>query len=200
VPTAAPLLLRPTLAENEVAVWRVSSAEPQPIETVVARYLDVEPSSVRLARTPGRKPELVGAPLRVSLAHSGGMALVAVTRSNDVGVDVETLRDGVDRWSLVDHALTPRERQRLEAVPPVQRTHAFLSMWTRKEALLKAAGVGLAVDPALVELDGPSIRALPPGLGSVADWTLCDLPLSGHVGAVAVRGEVSRLRFCASDE
>jgi 4'-phosphopantetheinyl transferase len=188
------------LAEDEVAVWRVSSAEPRPIEAVVARYLHVDPSSVRLARAPTRKPELLGAPLRVSLAHSGEVALVAVTKSHDVGVDVETLRDGVDRWSLVDHALTPRERHRLEAVPPMQRASAFLSMWTRKEALLKAAGVGLAVDPRLVELDGPSIRALPPELGSVADWILFDLPLPNHVGAVAVRGQVSRLRFCASDE
>jgi 4'-phosphopantetheinyl transferase len=188
------------LAEDEVAVWQVSSAEPRPIEAVVAHYLHVDPSSVRLARAPARKPELLGAPLRVSLAHSGQVALVAVTKSHDVGVDVETLRDGVDRWSLVDHALTPRERQRLEAIPPMQRAYAFLSMWTRKEALLKAAGVGLAVDPRLVELDGPSIRALPPDLGSVGDWILFDLPLSGHVGAVAVRGRVSRLRFYTCDE
>jgi 4'-phosphopantetheinyl transferase len=188
---------RPELGEDEVAVWRLGSAEPRPIETVLARYLAVEPGSLTLGRTPAGKPELVGAAFRVSLAHTGGVALVAVTEGRDVGVDVEPVRPDSDRWSLVDHALTPDERRQLEGVPPARRAQAFLSIWTRKEALLKAAGVGLALDPVLVELDGASVRAVPRELGSARDWTVVDVPLSGHLAAVAVRGRVSRLSLYA---
>jgi 4'-phosphopantetheinyl transferase len=191
----APAPARPALDDEEVAVWRLSSAAPQPIETVLARYLAVEPSSLTLGRTPAGKPELAGAPFRVSLAHGGGVALVAVTEGRDAGVDVEPVRPDSDRWTLVDHALTPDERLQLERVPPARRANAFLSMWTRKEALLKAAGVGLAVDPGLVELDGVSVRAVPPALGSALDWTIVDVPLADHLAALAVRGFVSRLRL-----
>jgi phosphopantetheinyl transferase len=68
-------------------------------------------------------------------------------------------------------------------------------VWTRKEALLKAAGVGLSVDPALIELDELSILGVPPELGSTRDWTLMDLLLENHVAAVAVPGKISKLRL-----
>jgi 4'-phosphopantetheinyl transferase len=154
---------------------------------VLARYLGFAPSSLVLERTPLGKPRLRGSSLRFSLSHSGHVALVALARGHDVGVDVERIRPDVDRWAMVGHVLTARERRQLEGVTPAQRAHAFLSMWTRKEALLKAAGVGLGIDPALVELDRASLRAVPPALGSAQDWTVVDIPLEGHVAAVAVR-------------
>jgi 4'-phosphopantetheinyl transferase len=184
-----------TLGEREVALWRVGSGDRRPIEGVLARYLAVEPQSVTLGRSALGKPQLPGAAFEVSLAHSGDVALVAVARDREVGVDVERIRPGADRWSLVNHALTPRERLQLEQVPRASRSKAFLSMWARKEALLKAAGVGLGVDPALVELDLTSVRAVPLELGSAQDWTVVDVQLEGHVAAVAARGSVSELRL-----
>ena len=186
---------RPSLGEGEVSVWRLASGDPRPIERVLAPHLAVEPGSLTLGRTRLGKPELVGSPFQASLSHSGDATLVAVAEGRDVGVDVERLRPGAERWTLVDHVLTESERGRLESVPPDRRTDAFLATWTRKEALLKAAGVGLVVDPSLVELDGNTVVALPPELGSTRDWTLADVPLPGHVAAVAVRGDLSMLRL-----
>lgn len=186
---------RPSPGAGEVSVWWLASGDPRPIETVLARHLAVQPGSLTLERTPLGKPELAGSPVRVSLAHSGEVALVAVAAGRDVGVDVERIREGAERWSLVDHALTERERRQLESVPPDRRADALLAMWARKEALLKAAGVGLGVDPSLVELDGDSVVALPSELGSVRDWTLVSISLPGHVAAVAVRGVLSTLRL-----
>ena len=179
---------RPTLKRDEVAVWRLPSDYPRPLETVLARYLGVEPSSLTLERTPLGKPELRGAPLRFNLAHSGEVALVAVALGRAVGVDVERMRPGADRWALVRHALTARERGELDALPPGRRARAFLSVWARKEALLKAAGVGLGVDPTLVAFDGESLIAVPSELGQTSDWAILDIPLSEHVAAIAVAG------------
>jgi 4'-phosphopantetheinyl transferase len=121
------------------------------------------------------------------------VALVAIACGREIGVDVELLRPGTDSWALSSHALTQSERARLEALPGDRRSGAFLSMWTRKEALLKAVGVGLAVDPRLIELDGQKVVAAPPELGRAGDWTLVDLPVPGHAAALALKGPLSRL-------
>ena len=189
----------PALGEDEVAVWRLGTAAPRPIETVLARYLAVEPGSLTLGRTPAGKPELAGAPFRVSLAHGGGVALVAVTDGREVGVDVEPVRPVSGGWSLVaPRAHAGRAPAARAGSDRAAGMRVLVDHWTRKEALLKAAGVGLAVDPVLVEaLDGASVRAVPPTLGSARGWTLVDIPLNGHLAAVAVRGRISRLNLYA---
>jgi 4'-phosphopantetheinyl transferase len=185
--------LQPSLGAGEVAVWRLPSGHPSPLETVLARYTGVDSGSLDFELTPHGKPVLSGSRLRFNLAHSGEVALVAVTRDRDVGVDVERLRPNADRWALVDHALTARERHQLQRVAPTRRAHAFLSMWARKEALLKAAGVGLGIEPDRIELAGDSVVAVPPELGAAGDWTIETIPLAGFVAAVAVRGTISKL-------
>jgi 4'-phosphopantetheinyl transferase len=185
--------LNPALEPDDAAVWRLQADTIGPIETVLARYLGLRPSAVMLRRSPAGKPEFRGSAFRVSLAHSGEVALVAIASSREVGVDVELLRVGTESWSLSSHALTHGEQARLEALPDSRRSRGFLSMWTRKEALLKAVGVGLALDPRLIELDGQKIVAAPPELGRARDWTLVDLPLPGYAAALAVKGPLSAL-------
>jgi 4'-phosphopantetheinyl transferase len=185
--------LDPTLEPDQVAVWLFRADARRPIETVAGRYLGLSPSSVVLRRSATGKPELEGSPLCASLAHSGQVALVAVAEEREVGVDIERLRRGTESWSLVAHALTATERASLEILPSSRRSEAFLSMWTRKEALLKAVGVGQTVDPQLVELDGAEVVATPPELGDPRDWTLVELPLPGHVAALALKGSLSTI-------
>jgi 4'-phosphopantetheinyl transferase len=148
---------------------------------------------VALRRSRAGKPELPGSVFRVSLAHSGEVALVAVASGQEVGVDVEVFRAETESWSLSSHALTESEQARLKALPVSRRSGAFLSIWTRKEAVLKALGVGLALDPQLIELEGEKILTAPPELGRTREWTLVDLPLPGHAAALALRGPLAKL-------
>ena len=129
----------------------------------------------------------------MSLADSGDVVLVAVARGTEIGVDVEACRTGIEEWALPAHALTEGERARLEAVPIPERSEAFLSIWTRKEALLKAVGTGLAVDPRLIELDASKGRCSTPELGAGHSWTLVDVPLPGYAAALALRGPLTKL-------
>ncbi|MGH3328523.1 MAG: 4'-phosphopantetheinyl transferase family protein [Streptomycetales bacterium] len=71
--------------------------------------------------------------------------MVAVTRGVPVGVDVEGLRPDRDHLVLADHVLSPFERCALRRLPKVDQPAGFLRYWTRKEAVLKASGDGLAV-------------------------------------------------------
>jgi 4'-phosphopantetheinyl transferase len=179
---------QPALGAGEAAVWRVPSATEHPIESIAALYLGCAPASVRVTRGEAGKPELEGSELAVSLTHSGDAVLVAVALGGEVGVDAELLRPDAAGWRLVDHALTASERARLDAVPAPDRAESFLRIWTRKEAILKAAGTGLGIDPRRVDLDGLDVVALPAELGPAGDWTLVDVPLPDYAAALARRG------------
>ncbi|WP_225320755.1 4'-phosphopantetheinyl transferase family protein [Streptomyces luteolifulvus] len=119
-------------------------------------------------------------PLHFSLAHSHGMAAIAVS-TTVIGIDVERLpRD--ETVEVCTPALHPGERQELEDLAGDNRREAFGQMWTRKEAFLKALGTGLSRDPGQDYL-GADVRRRPDG------WTLLDLPAGPrHNAAVAVLG------------
>lgn len=180
---------RAELGVDEAAVWRLQAATAAPIESVAAHYLD----AVRVRRTPTGRPELQDSDLAVSVAHSGDVVLVAIASTRDVGVDIEVLRPDVGGWALVEQALTEQERERLDAIAAPCRPESFLHTWTRKEAILKAAGVGLGIDPRRIELDGLDVVSVPPEIGVAREWTLADVPLPGYAASVALRGRLGTL-------
>lgn len=163
---------------------------------VAAAYLGVAPASVRVDRGSGR-PVLLDAPhLGFSLADSGRLFAAAIGRGA-VGVDVEDgcLPRRPER--VAPRVLSPREHaERAQGADP-HGTGSLLRCWTRKEAVLKAMGQGLAIDPSGVDVgagatprDPPSVRGRPAGL------RLWDLPLEApHAGAVAVDRETT-VRWC----
>ena len=86
-----------------------------------------------------------------------------------VGVDVEGVPDP---GTVIEVAaqLHPRERAELAALPTADRPAAFARCWTRKEALLKATGVGLNEELSLTYVGAGAQPAVN------ADWLLADLP------------------------
>lgn len=98
------------------------------------------------------KPSLVGAPAcHFNLSHSEDMAVIAISDAAEIGVDVEVLREVPDASALAEQHFTPAERAEYALVPAGQSHRAFLRVWTRKEACLKAAGLGLSLAPSSFE-------------------------------------------------
>lgn len=100
-----------------------------------------------------------------------------------VGVDLEH-RSGVVFPGFDDVALTPAERRQLSTLTPDQATLWRTAAWARKEALLKARGTGLRIEPSSVEAypqprDGTMLVDL--------DTVALGLP-QGFSGALAVVG------------
>ncbi|WP_116248410.1 4'-phosphopantetheinyl transferase superfamily protein [Nocardiopsis sp. FIRDI 009] len=97
-------------------------------------------------RDPHGKPVPSG-PARgweVSVSHSGEWVALAVAEGVPVGVDVERVSAARDLDGLVGYTLADTERSVWDALPPQERTGAFFGYWARKEALLKATGLGLS--------------------------------------------------------
>lgn len=82
--------------------------------------------------------------LRFSLSHSAGLVAVAVTLGCDVGVDVEPARPDLPLDDLTPGLLSAVERHWFSALPAAERAGAFTGLWTLKESLLKAYGLGIA--------------------------------------------------------
>lgn len=137
---------------------------------------------------PGYRLRPVPAGLGLSLSRSHGWALLAAGPARpagaaepSVGVDLEH-SSGVIFPGFDDVALTPAERQRLSTLAPEQVTLWRTAAWARKEALLKARGTGLRVEPASVEAYAE------PGAGTMLvdlDTDALGLP-PGFAGALAV--------------
>ncbi len=150
---------------------------------------------------PHGKPEYVPAPgqsaVHTSLSHVGD-CVVAVEASAPVGIDVEQTAavafDGFD-----DVALSASERRQLTELPVSERDVARTELWVRKEAVLKAHGVGLATGPGLVHLGlWAGQRVMDDPLRPGERVALADVPVAAaYRAALAVRSaEFPVITYC----
>lgn len=174
---------------KQVDVWRLPVGEEDdahaPVRRVLAKYLGVDPQSVQLERGAYGKPELAGGGrTRFSVARSGDVTLLAVTKGREVGVDVERIEPERAHGPIADQLFAPDEAAELRRLPFDERTRRFFQLWTRKEAYAKALGVGVAVP--LRRLRAPS------------GWTVEDVSVGeGFAAAVCVQGRGMRVRLLA---
>ncbi|MER6632157.1 4'-phosphopantetheinyl transferase superfamily protein [Streptomyces sp. NPDC000987] len=117
------------------------------LRAVTALYSGRSPDRVAFVRGKFGKPYVGGDPgLRVSLSHTDGLALVAVSRDGPVGVDVERVAPLRDPAGLRRQILSPWEDPRCPGSAEDPSHGALFTHWTCKEAVLKALGTGLAGD------------------------------------------------------
>lgn len=175
------------------------------LRRLLRRY-GADVGTAELPTGPHGKPYVAApADLRFSLSHSDGLVLVAVTRRHEVGVDVERIRPMADIDAFCDGALDQDERAELAAASEDAQLPLALKIWTAKEAVLKATGDGLGVEPSAFGFTGQSPGAAwqaraGPGLERLGSWRVTHLPLDGAIGAVAVALDGWRLRFATVTE
>jgi 4'-phosphopantetheinyl transferase len=177
------------------------------LRAILARYLDIVPSAIRFETTSFGKPRLLAndsaGEIRFNFSHSDELALCAVTRAREVGVDVERMEPSESLAEIAGRYFSPREVAALASLPPEQQCDAFYMCWSRKEAYVKARGRGLSIaldsfDVSLAPGDQDALLADREEQGAPA-WRVCDLsPAPGFAGALAVEGScaaISRYRW-----
>lgn len=172
------------------------------LRTVLGRYLGADPGGLRFRLGPHGKPALAepaAHDLRFNLAHSDRLALLAVGRGREVGIDVERIRpDRVDEH-LARLVLAPGERAAWRALPADRRAAMFFACWTAKEAFVKATGHGLArpLDAFEVRLTpGPALGLVPVALPDeeCRGWSLRRLEAGpDYAASLCVEGHAWRL-------
>lgn len=111
---------------------------------LLARVLEMEPQEVPLWRDALGCPQVGAGPLRTSLSHADQWLALAVSRAGPIGVDIEPLTRAGALPEIADSVCHPAEAAALESLATDLRGQALLALWVRKEAVLKAAGVGLS--------------------------------------------------------
>jgi len=166
------------------------------LRTLLGEQLGEHPGELHIARGPYGKPYIAGSDLRFNLSDTKDALLIAITRGQEIGADIETMARTVDHIAVGEHYFTPEEifaireagsfatlssgtvdpvlrRQRLRkafggarslgeggsgrplgAADESAAKRRFLEFWTRKEAVLKASGVGIMDDLRVLRVDG----------------------------------------------
>ena len=174
------------------------------LRTLLGRYLGLKPEQLHFGYNAYGKPELLfpqlASPLQFNVSHSHELALHAFTYGRELGVDVEYMRTNIEYDELAKHSFSPYEQGVLGTLSAEVKQQAFFNCWTRKEAYIKARGMGLSLD---LDLFDVSLRPGEPIalLGSREDqrevvrWRFRELdPGLDYAGALAVEGQDWRLR------
>lgn len=163
------------------AFWRVA----------LGVALNIDPARVALSRAPDGQPQLPGTGLATSLSHSGTLVAVAIAKGQTVGVDIEGYPPRGNLHEIADVLCSATESAGMEALGGDARTRALLELWTRKEALLKAFGVGLRVAPCTVEAPLHAAFAPPASATVTCACRIATLAMPmGWLGALALAHDI----------
>ena len=164
------------------------------LRAMLCRRLECGNGQLAFASASHGKPSATvdGLPVPVSfnVSHSGRHGLIAFAPARRLGVDVEERVAHRNFDLLVETVLGEREQAQLARTSGDARTHLFFKLWTMKEALIKAHGMGMALDPSRVEIPPAMLRGTPqstlesPEMPGVR-WRLDDLGNEQFAAAVA---------------
>ncbi|MDX1513926.1 MAG: 4'-phosphopantetheinyl transferase superfamily protein, partial [Gammaproteobacteria bacterium] len=160
--------------------------------------VDVLPETLEFVRGPKGKPYLGGAAaatgIQFNMTHTSDIALVAVAREREVGIDVERIREDLQWEKLARRYFSPMEYERFLGLPAADRLRAFFVCWTRKEAVLKAIGTGLggglgSFDVSVDPDSTPRLLANRWNGRFHGNWAMENLePGNGYVGTLVTEG------------
>jgi 4'-phosphopantetheinyl transferase len=168
------------------------------LRIVLGRYLRISPADIRFQYKDYGKPAIAFPDacqgLRFNVSHAGGLALIAAGCGTAIGVDIEKVRPHPDLLGIARRFFSARETDAILALSEDQRQEAFFACWTRKEAFLKATGMGLSFPlskfSVSVDPEGPALLCEFGERGELAGpWSLADVqPGWGFRGALAWAG------------
>jgi 4'-phosphopantetheinyl transferase len=200
------------LSDDERARWRSLQFDSHRreylatrtlVRTALSHYYPLAPEAWRFRLNAYGKPHVdPDCGLRFNLSNSLDMVVCLIARGSEVGVDLESYARAKDIADLAEEVLSSLELGQLKALPDSERPDRALSLWTLKEAFIKASGTGLSTPLKKLSFlfdgaDGIRLELDPrlcdePG----RHWRFCLLDHAGHrVALVAEQPVISELQL-----
>ena len=169
------------------------------VRSVLSQYEPTLPEAWRFTRNAHGRPAIdPPSRLRFNLAHHPTLVVCAVTTGAELGVDVEPIQRGDEILSVAEGTFAEPELVELRQLPLAERADRAVSLWTLKEAYIKARGLGLSLPLAGFAFDftrplEPSI-AFETGIDDRPErWSFRTRDVEGHRIALAVERDASEL-------
>jgi 4'-phosphopantetheinyl transferase len=173
------------------------------LRMLLAKYTGMAAAELRFVEGPFGKPALEQAAenseVFFNISHCEDVALFAFRTDQPIGVDIERVRELKDADELVARFFSARENQEFQGLSGELKAQAFFNLWTRKEALLKATGDGIAqklhqVEVALMPGEPAQILGLPVGMVRPSEWFIQEFcPVTDFCGAVVTTQPVRKV-------
>ncbi len=167
-------------------------------------YLQHTPAGIEFSYGQHRKPSLAGknaaSGLSFNLSHSAELVVCAFARERNLGIDVEHMRPDSAGDDIAARYFSAREMNDLRTLPPEARVQGFFDCWARKEAYLKATGMGLNIP-----LDSFAVSLLPSQpaqflSGVDSRWHMAALhPAEGYAAALVYDGAPRSITYFSVD-
>jgi len=148
---------------------------------LLGHYLNLSPDDIAFQYTNFGKPTIHPQQnpnhLQFNVSHSDSQAIIAIHQGGLLGVDIEAIKPLDDRDAIAQQHFSTYEYQQYLTLDESARTWAFYTIWTRKEAFIKAMGEGLsyplhAFDVSFLPHTQPCVQAIRQGHGQPHPWTL----------------------------
>nr|WP_067057733.1 4'-phosphopantetheinyl transferase superfamily protein [Mucilaginibacter sp. L294] len=160
---------------------------------ILGRYLNTPPAQLQFTLGDNKKPYLVsnnGAILHYNLSHSGDWIVLAIAQL-PVGADVEFVDPVFPFQDILEENFSKEEVDYIGTSP-----ERFFTLWTRKEAILKATGQGLGDHLKITpSLNGEHVldSSL---IGTDKNWLLHSFNIApGYISTVVCEGAGQQLKF-----
>ena len=141
----------------------------------------------------------IAAPVSFNVSHSGKHGLVALAPQGRLGVDVEERVDRLDLDGISEFVFGPDEQADFASAHGRKKFHLFFTLWTLKEALIKALGTGFSLDPARFEVPQAIRRGAKKGMFRFpwmpkVEWRLENLENADFAAAIAYEPDQALIR------
>jgi len=170
---------------------------------ILAHYMNIDPGELRFSYNAYGKPALASqmTELCFNVSHSADQFILALALDSAIGVDIERIDARFPWQEIVSHWFTPNENTVLQSLPSEFQRNAFYTLWTRKEAYMKACGQGFSLKMNQIDVSfgsdvwGNAINAFK-ALDGDTTWELHDLEFSSDYAAtVAIQNNGWSLYF-----
>ena len=120
------------------------------LRKILSNYLYIPPKEIQIITNQYGKPKLdseLNNNIQFNVSHSGDFAIFAINLFNEIGVDIEKIDNTINHLEIADNYFSTDEIEFLNiSVSQNEIAEKFFRIWTRKESLLKAIGIGLLPD------------------------------------------------------
>lgn len=171
---------------------------------ILSRYLDISPEKIEFSVEKNGKPFVNGGDLQFNVSHSDDYFLMGITKNNLIGVDIERARKKLDYLALAKRFFAPKEYEAMEMLSGEKQIGTFYRCWTRKEAFIKATGLGLSfgLNNFEVSLSDEPVSALISIHGDHAiakKWTVTSIKTDyvdeSYFAAIAVQRKIDQIVY-----